>query len=121
VAAYKTPKTSDEEKAARSAGFQAALREAIAAPLAVMRGCAAAAQQGVVIATLGNPSASSDAQVGFALLGAGLHGAKLNVETNLASIKDADYAADIRRELEEFARAIGHQTAAAMRAVGGAG
>jgi methenyltetrahydrofolate cyclohydrolase len=113
MAAYKKPKGTDEEKAARSAAIQAAMREAIAAPVAVMRACAAAAEQGVVIAGLGNPSASSDAQVGFELLGAGLRGAKLNVETNLGSVKDADYLAKVRRDVEEFDRALRHETEAA--------
>lgn len=115
MAAYKKPKGTDQEKAARSAGIQAAMREAIAAPLAVMRACAAAAEQGVVIATLGNLSAASDAQVGFELLGAGLRGAKLNVQINLGSVKDAEYAARMRGEVEEFERAIAHETAAIRR------
>ena len=83
-----------------------------------MRACAAAAEQGVVVAALGNPSASSDGQVGFELLGAALRGARLNVETNLASVKDADYVARIRKDVDEFDRAIGHETAAARRAYG---
>lgn len=116
MAAYTSPKGSDEEKAARSAAIQAAMREAIAAPLAAMRACAAAAEQGVVIARMGNSSASSDVKVGFELLGAALRGARLNVETNLDSIKDAEFAANIRAEVEEFARAIGHETASVMRA-----
>ena len=97
------------------AAIQAAMREAIAAPLEVMRTAAAAAEQGVVIAALGNPSASSDAQVGFELLGAGLRGAKRNVEINLGSVKDAEYAAKTRGEIEELERAIGHETGAARR------
>lgn len=115
MAAYKKPKATDEEKAARSAGIQAAMREAISAPLAVMRASAAAAEQGVVIAALGNPSASSDVQVGFEMLGAALRGAKLNVEINLGSVKDADYVASVRRDVEEFERALGHETEAARR------
>ena len=116
MAAYRKPKGTDEEKAARSAAIQAAMREAIAAPLAVMRACAAAAEQGVVVAGLGNPSAASDGQVGFELLGAALRGAKLNVDTNLGSVKDADYVARTRKEVEEFERALNHETAAARRA-----
>jgi methenyltetrahydrofolate cyclohydrolase len=115
MAAYKKPKATEEEKAVRSAGIQAAMREAIAAPLAVMRACAAAAEQGVVIAGLGNRSASSDVQVGFELLGAGLRGAKLNVEINLGSMKDAGYVTQVRGEAEEFERAIGHETDAAEK------
>ena len=115
MAAYKMPKATDEDKAARSAAIKAAMREAIAAPLEVMRSSAAAAEQGVVIAALGNSSASSDTQVGFALLGAGLRGAKLNVEINLGSVKDAVYVARIREEIDELERAIAHETTAAVK------
>ena len=106
MAAYKKPKASDDEKAARSAAIQAAMRQAIEAPLSVMRACAAAAEQGVVIAQLGNPNASSDAQVGFELLSAAARGAKLNVEINLDSVKDAEYAAKVRGEVDGFERAV---------------
>ena len=115
MAAYRKPKATDEEKAARSAAIQAGMRAATAAPLDVMRACASAAEQGVVIAAMGNPSASSDAAVGFELLGAGLRGAKLNVEINLASIKDAEYVRKTQAEIEELARALDHETAAAQR------
>jgi formiminotetrahydrofolate cyclodeaminase len=118
MAAYKRPTGTDDEKAARSAAIQEAMREAIAAPLDVMRACAAAAEQGVVVAALGNPSASSDAQVGLELLGAALRGARLNVDVNLGSVKDVEFAAAVRRDVEEFERAIGHETAAARRAYG---
>jgi formiminotetrahydrofolate cyclodeaminase len=118
MAAYKRPKGTDEEKAARSAAIQEEMRSAIAAPIAVMRACAAAAEQGVVIATLGNASASSDGQVGFELLAAALRGAQLNVDVNLGSIKDGEYAARVRGEREEFSRALAHETAAARRAYG---
>jgi methenyltetrahydrofolate cyclohydrolase len=117
LAAYKRPKATDADKTARSAAIQDAMRAAIAAPLAVMRACAAAAEQGVVVATLGNRSASTDARVGIELLGAALRGAKLNVEINLGSVKDAAYVAAIRGEVEEFERAIGHETAAVVRAL----
>jgi methenyltetrahydrofolate cyclohydrolase len=115
MAAYKRPKITDEDKTARSAAIQSAMREAIAAPLDVMRSSAAAAEQGVVVAALGNPSASSDVHVGFALLGAGLRGAKLNVEINLGSVKDADYVAKTRDEIEELERALGHEATAARK------
>jgi formiminotetrahydrofolate cyclodeaminase len=115
VAAYRKPKASDEEKAARSAAIQQAMRAAIAAPLEVMRACAAGAEQGVVVATLGNASASSDVLVALELLGAGLRGAKLNAEINLGSVKDAGYVEKIRRDVEEFERALAHETAAAAR------
>ena len=106
VAAYRKPKTTDEEKAARSAAIQDAMRAAIAAPLDVMRACTEAAAQGGVIASLGNPSASSDLLVGLELLRAGLRGAKLNVEINLGSVKDMDYATTIREQVDAYERAM---------------
>ena len=115
MAAYRRPKGTDEEKAARSAAIREAMRGATAAPLDVMRACAAAAEQGVVVAAMGNPSASSDAAVGFELLGAGLRGAKLNVEINLGSIKDAEYVKQVQAEIEELERALSHEAAAARR------
>jgi methenyltetrahydrofolate cyclohydrolase len=112
LAAYKLPRETDDEKAARSRAIQTGFRAAIEAPLAVMRDCAAAAEQGVVVAALGLASASSDVQVGIELLNAALQGAKLNVETNFGSVKDQAYLAGVSTEVEEFARAIAHETAA---------
>jgi formiminotetrahydrofolate cyclodeaminase len=118
VAAYRRPKTTDAEKAARAAAVQEGLRAAIAAPLDIMRAIAAAAEQGVVVAALGNPAASSDVQVGFELLNAALRGAKLNVEANAGSVKDEAYLARVRADAEEFGRAIAHETDAGKRALG---
>jgi len=115
LAAYKLPKATDEQKTARSAAVQAGFRAAIDAPVAVMRACAAAAEQGVIVATLGLPSAASDVQVGMELLNAALRGAKLNVETNLGSVRDAEYLARVRDDVNEFERAIEHETALARR------
>jgi formiminotetrahydrofolate cyclodeaminase len=82
------------------------MRLAIEAPLDVMRACHEAAAHGHVVAQLGNPNASSDVQVGFELLRAGLRGARLNVDINLASIKDAAYADGVRDEVGRLVRAF---------------
>ncbi len=102
TAAYRRPKNTDEEKAARSAAIQEALRAAIEAPLGVMRACAAAIEQSAVVAELGNASASSDVQVGQELLRAGLRGANLNVDINLESVKDAQYVSVVRAEVSRL-------------------
>lgn len=117
VAAYKRPKSTDAEKAERSAAIQHAMRAAIAAPLEVMRACAAAAEQGAVIATLVNLAASSDLQVAFELLTAGLRGAKQNVEINLGSVKDVEYVSNVRGHIEGFEREATHDAEAARRAL----
>jgi formiminotetrahydrofolate cyclodeaminase len=104
VAAYRLPKETDTEKAARATAVQAALKAAVEAPLDVMRACAAAIEQSPVVAALGNASASSDVQVGRELLGAGLRGAKLNVDINLESVKDAQYVNGVRDEVSMLIR-----------------
>lgn len=111
IAAYRRPKGSAAEKAIRSDAIQEALRTAIAVPLEVMRCCSAAIDEGGAVAALGNPSASSDVQVGVELLTAGLRGARLNVEINLGSIRDAPYAERVRMDIADI-----EQHASAARA-----
>jgi formiminotetrahydrofolate cyclodeaminase len=113
MAAYRLPKASDDEQAARGAAIQRALRRAIDTPLAVMRACDTAARHAEAVARHGNPSASSDVRVGLELLGAGLRGARLNVEINLGSVKDEAYVSDVTRVVEALTAGQG---AAAARA-----
>jgi formiminotetrahydrofolate cyclodeaminase len=98
VGAFRMPKGTDEEKAARTTGIQRALTAATEAPLKVMRACAEALGLVDVVGSLGNQSASSDVAVARALLSAGLSGARENVEINLGSLKDETYVARIREE-----------------------
>ncbi len=99
VAAYRLPKASDEEQAARKEAIQRAMRSAIEAPLAVMRACRAALEAAPAIERHGNPNAASDVAVATELLRAGLNGARANVAINLPSIADAQYADRVRTEI----------------------
>jgi len=99
VSAYRLPKATDDEKAARTRAIQDALRVAITAPLDVMRACSAALALVPMLQAHGNQNATSDVQVGVELLRAGLRGARVNVEINLGSVKDAAYAAGVAREV----------------------
>lgn len=99
VSAYRLAKGTDEEKAVRAKRIQEALVVAITAPLDVMRACRAAIALGPVLQALGNANASSDVEVGLELLGAGLRGARLNVEINLASVKNPAYVAEVSAEI----------------------
>jgi methenyltetrahydrofolate cyclohydrolase len=99
VAAYKLPKESADEKTARAGRIQQALRTATDVPLEVMRQCAAAVEQATVTAAFGNPNAASDVGVALELLGAGSRGARLNVEINLGSVKDAAYAGALTQDV----------------------
>lgn len=98
VSAYRMPKATDQEKTARTAGIQMALKAATDAPLEVMRLCREALTLAPVVDSLGNPNASSDVKVAVGLLRAGLDGARENVEINLGSVKDSDYVQRVRKE-----------------------
>jgi formiminotetrahydrofolate cyclodeaminase len=113
VAAFRLPRTSEAEKTMRSARIQEAMKSAIEAPLDVMRQCSGAADAAIVVAALGNPNAASDVGVALELLAAGLRGAKLNVEINLGSIKDAAYAEDTRQQVSTLLTACDSSVAAA--------
>jgi formiminotetrahydrofolate cyclodeaminase len=102
VAAYRLPKGTDEEKAARHAAVQSALRGAAEVPLDVMRACQAGLTAAVDVARHGNPSAASDLGVALELLGAGLRGAALNVRANLGSIEELGWADGARGDVERL-------------------
>ena len=98
TAAYKSPKATDDEKAARKTAIQAALMAATDAPLQTMRACEAALNHAKVVAENGNPNAASDVFVGIEMLKAGLRGAEKNVAINLDSLTDEDYRTKVAEE-----------------------
>ena len=103
VGAYRMPKGTDEEKAARSAGIQTALKAATEAPLEIKRRSADALALADLVGRLGNPNASSDVKVAIGLLQAGLAGGRENVDINLGSVKDAGYVQRVRDEAASLA------------------
>lgn len=105
VAAYRLPKASADEQAARKQAIQAALRMATDVPLNVVRLSARALEQAAIVAQHGNRAAASDIGVAVAVLVAGCRGAHLNVETNVGGLKDAAYAEAVRAESSEQAAA----------------
>jgi len=100
TAAYSMPKESGQAKVERSKAIQEAMKGATAVPLKLTRKCSNALDLLRVLASKGNPSAASDAGVGGLMLYAALRGAALNVEINLGGLRDQDYAARARKELE---------------------
>lgn len=107
MAAFRLPKASDEDKAARREAIQAATREATTVPLQTAVAAARVLDLAGTVAALGNPSASSDLLVGMGMLRAAAEGAAANVRINLEGIKDdtfrADAAARIAAVLDEVA------------------
>jgi len=102
VAAYKLPKATDDEKAARKAAVREAMRGATDVPVETARASLAVARLARVVADHGNPNAKSDASVAVGLAMQAAGGARANVEINVDSVGDADYAVAVRAELERL-------------------
>jgi glutamate formiminotransferase/formiminotetrahydrofolate cyclodeaminase len=115
AAAYRLPKGTEAERAARRDAVARALRGAIEAPLDTMRACRAALVEAATIARHGNPAALSDVAVAVALLEAALLGARANVDINLEALRDPAAAEAARREAEAL-EAEAKEAAATARA-----
>ena len=98
--AMKLPKGSDAEIDTRRQGIQEALKGAALPPLATMRVACQVLDLALPLAEMGNRSAISD--VGSAALSAqaGFYAARLNVQINLESVRDENWAADTRERME---------------------
>jgi formiminotetrahydrofolate cyclodeaminase len=112
--AYRLPKATDEEKAARTKVIQRALQGATTVPLDTLRACADALVHGGIVAEHGNRSAASDAAVAIGLLQASAAGAHANVQTNLDGIKDEAFKSATGAEAARLAAAAANEAAAAM-------
>lgn len=95
--AFKLPKATDEEKAARSQAIQDGYKVAIDVPLRCAEECLRILELQDVFANYGNVNAITDVGVGTLLAYSGLEGALFNVTINLSSIKDEKY----KKEMEE--------------------
>jgi formiminotetrahydrofolate cyclodeaminase len=112
MGAYGLPKgETDEEKAARTAKIQAALKEATDVPLECARLCAEVVKLSAIVAHKGNLNVISDAGVAVQSAYAGLMSAALNVRVNAKSIKDRDFADGRLSELEDLLADAGSSTA----------
>ena len=91
ITAYRMPKVTAEEQAARSQAIQDGLIIAADVPLEICRVAVEVCRLAKVAAGLGNPQAVTDAGIGAILGEAAVVGAALNVRINLGSIEDCDY------------------------------
>lgn len=101
-AAYKLPKETDEEKAARSEAIQAALVGACDVPLAIMERCVEIIAIAKTSVQYGNKNAISDGAAGSEFARSALRVASYNVKINLGSIKDEEYAKHARTRMDEM-------------------
>ena len=117
MAAYRRPKVTDEDKAARTSAIQTALRQATVVPLETLRACAAAMPLAAQVAEAGNRSAASDAGVAVGLLEAAAAGAEANVRINLEGLKDEGFNANVSSEATRLAAELAAAARAARHAL----
>ncbi|HBN62465.1 MULTISPECIES: glutamate formimidoyltransferase [Duncaniella] len=101
--AFKMPKSSEEEKAARAAAIEDATLYATRIPLSTMETACAVFPLLESMARTGNPASVSDAGVGALAARSAVLGAQLNVRINAASLKNRDEADRLTARAAEIA------------------
>lgn len=97
--AFRMPKATDAEKAARDEAIQAALKTAAEVPMAVAQDAAEVLDMAGAAMKNGLASARTDALVGVMMARSAALGALMNVSVNLADIQDADFVARMERSV----------------------
>ena len=100
MAAYRLPKSNDEEKSRRAAAIQANLRAATETPLDCARACAQVVALARRAAEQGFAGVVSDAGVGVLAANSALRSAALNVYINAPSLKDRGFATAATAEID---------------------
>ena len=93
MTAFRMPKETPDEQAARAEAIQRGYVSATQPPLLVCTKSLRVLELALQIAEKGNPNAASDAGVAALLAATALEGAALNVQINLGSIKDETFRA----------------------------
>jgi len=101
-AAYKLPKATEAEQAARKAAIEAALKGAIEPPMKVMEACLDTISLAKMAVAQGNPNAASDGAAGAEFCRSAMTVAAYNVRINLVAVSDAKFAKDCRTRLDEM-------------------
>src|SRR5437016_681363 len=99
--AFALPKSSPEEKAARTAAIEEATKHAAEVPLKVMETAAKSYELLSEMADNGNPASVSDVGVGTLATRACVEGAAMNVRINLGQLKDEKFKIHLRERVQE--------------------
>jgi len=118
VAAFRLPKETPEEKAARTNAIQRGMEAATTVPVETLQECARAITAGRTVAEFGNPSAKSDLAVAMQLLMGGVQGAMFNVMANIGSLKDAAFVDRVKANVQAAQAECGESLGRAYQAAG---
>ncbi len=112
--AYRLPKATLEQQAAKNAALQRALGPACEVPLAIMRTCAKVVNQADFLAHNGSKLAVSDAGASAVLARAALVAASMNVYINAASMDDQARADNYRAQADALIAEVSTQSDAVL-------
>jgi formiminotetrahydrofolate cyclodeaminase len=112
MAAYKLPKSTDDDKRLRAEAIQSSLIRATDVPLACARACAEVIRLARRAGTHGYKGVVSDAGVGVLAAYAALRSAALNVFINAPALKDQTAAARYLDEINALVAAAGSENEA---------
>lgn len=98
----KLPKDTGEQKTSREIAVQRALKEAMEIPLRIARLSYALIEKSNRLLEMGNPGLITDTGMAAILACSAMESARLNVEINLAGIKDEILKTKIRSELNSL-------------------
>lgn len=120
MAAYKLPKETDEQKAARAQAIEDALFDAATTPLLVARLAADLLPFAGTLIDKGNSNAVTDAGVATLCINTAVLGAVFNVEVNLVSVADCPRKAEIMQSCAEYKAAVAEHVPALLAKVNAA-
>jgi formiminotetrahydrofolate cyclodeaminase len=102
LAAFKLPKTTDDDKKKRSEVIQQAFKNAATVPLGVARDAVNIMNLTARAITNGNPNAVTDGAVAVLAARTAALAAAYNVKINLSAIKDTAFVVELTREIEDL-------------------
>lgn len=102
MSCYKLLKTTDEEKAARTAAIRAAAKQAATVPLNIARSSFAVLKLADRLVVAGNPGVITDGACSGLLARAALRCAEYNVRINMGLTKDEEWNAQAAAELKQL-------------------
>ncbi len=100
MAAYKLPKVTDAEKAARAEAIRAATKSSLDLVQGVLDAAVGILAAGRRLAEIANPNLVSDVGVAAELALGAVRAARINIEVNLAGYDDAAAAAAVRKRAD---------------------
>ncbi len=106
MAAFKLPKETEEEKAARNQVIEEATKKATLVPLEVARDTYKMLATIEIVVEKGNRNAVSDGAVAAMMARTAVLSALYNVEINLSSLQDEAFVAEMKKEVAELRQQV---------------